>query len=254
MMGGLMMMRFLARLLAVSSVMLLPQAALSADKLTVFAAASMKDALEEAGETYAAQSGVDVVFSFAASSVLAKQIEAGAPADIFISADREWMDWLKERNLIAPETEAMIAGNRLVVAAAPETKATNDPRGLLSTRFAMGDPTHVPAGKYAQAALQSLGLWEEVQPNAVFTENVRIALEFVRRGELDAAIVYGSDRDAAPELVTAYTFPENSHSPIVYPAAVTAKGQDGARAFVEFLAGEEGRRIFEARGFTAPAL
>jgi molybdate transport system substrate-binding protein len=246
---------FSASLLSAMFLLLMPAMAFSADKLTVFAAASMKDALEEAGKIYAVQSETAVVFSFAASSVLAKQIEAGAPADAFVSADREWMDWLKERDLVKPDTEAVIAGNRLVVASPAGTEPATEPGVLLSAgRFAMGDPAHVPAGKYGRTALESLGLWDKIQPNAIFAENVRVALEFVRRGEVAAAIVYRSDLNGAPELAIAYTFPEDSHPPVVYPAAVTAKGRESARAFIEFLAGREGRRIFEARGFTAPAL
>lgn len=243
------MVRFFQAML-VLAMLALPQAGQAQETLTVFAAVSMKDSLEEAAKAFEAEGGEKIVFSFAASSVLAKQIEADAPADAFVSADLAWMDWAAERDLIKPETRRLIAGNALVIAAPAGTAAVADPAALLgSGRFAMGDPEHVPAGRYAKAALESLDLWDKVKANAVFGENVRIALEFVRRGEVGAAIVYGSDRNAAPELTTAYVFPADSHAPVIYPAAVIAGGKDAA-AFLDFLSGEAGQAIFAARGFS----
>lgn len=220
------------------------------EQITVFAAASMKDALEEAARSYEAENGVKVVLSLAASSVLAKQIEADAPADVFVSADLAWMDWLAERHLIATATRRNLASNRLVIAAPAGSAPVKESSRLLAAgRFAMGDPEHVPAGKYAKAALEKLGLWDQVRSNAVFAENVRVALEFVRRGEVGAAIVYGSDRNAAPELAEAYQFPADSHPLIVYPAAVTADGDQAAAGFLDYLASQRGQAIFARFGF-----
>lgn len=224
--------------------------ALAADRLTVFAAASMKDAIDRAAVEYEALSGHRIAVSYASSSVLARQIEAGAPADLFISANTDWMEWLAERRLIRADSRRIIAGNSLVIAAAPGTAPASDPAELLGTRFAMGDPSHVPAGKYARTALESLGLWDAVAPNAVFGENVRVALELAGRGEVRAAIVYGSDQKAAAGLVRAYAFPPTSHAPIVYPAAATRDGAREAETFLGFLTSEQGRRIFSDLGFS----
>ncbi|MDN2567283.1 molybdate ABC transporter substrate-binding protein [Aquibium sp. A9E412] len=242
---------------ALFAVLLLAGAALrpaaAADTVTVFAAASMKDAIDRAAVAYERMASVDVVVSFAASSVLAKQIAAGAPADLYISANVDWMDWLEAADALLPGSRLTIAGNTLVVAAPPGSAPQDDPAGLLGGgRFAMGDPSHVPAGRYGRAALESLGLWEAVRGNAVFTENVRVALDYVRRGEVAAGIVYGSDRAAAPGLVAVYTFAEGSHPAIAYPAALTAGAKPAAAGFLEFLAGAEGQAIFAALGF-APA-
>jgi molybdate transport system substrate-binding protein len=227
--------------------------AASTSGITVFAAASMKDVLEHSAKEYLAAHGVAVVFSFASSSILARQIQAGAAADAFISADEEWMDWLAERDLIQTNSRTVITGNTLVIAAAPANTAREDPSELVADRFAMGDPAHVPAGRYAQSALETLGLWERVRPNAVLAENVRVALEYARRGEVGAAIVYGSDLQVAPDLTAAYVFPPESHPPITYPAAVVADGSDKAADFIDFLSAEAGQRIFALYGFEATA-
>ena len=223
----------------------------AAEKVTVFAAASMKDVLDAAVADFKAKGGSDVVVSLAASSVLAKQVEAGAPANIFISADLDWMDYLDERNLIDKDSRRIIAGNALVIAAAE--KGSGDVELLQQGRFAMGDPSNVPAGKYGKAALESLGAWSDVEKNAVFTENVRVALEFVRKGEVSAAIVYASDRAAAPGLVEAYRFPANSHNPIVYPAAAIGTVTPETKAFLDYLSGEAGQAIISEKGFVPAA-
>ncbi|WP_367718091.1 molybdate ABC transporter substrate-binding protein [Nitratireductor sp. GISD-1A_MAKvit] len=221
-----------------------------AEKLTVFAAASMKDAIERAAGEYQAAGGDEVVVSFASSSVLARQIEAGAPADVYISANTDWMAYLVERDLVRTESETIIAGNNLVIAAAEGTEPMESPDTLLNERFAMGDPSHVPAGKYARTALEKLDLWKDVEKNAVFGENVRVALELASRGEVKAAIVYGSDQKAAGDLVRAYVFPAKSHAPILYPAAATKDGAESAEAFLAFLKSEAGRTIFTDLGFS----
>ncbi|EKF17019.1 molybdate ABC transporter substrate-binding protein [Nitratireductor pacificus] len=225
----------------------------AADRLTLFAAASMKDAMDRAVVTYGAAGGGDVVVSFASSSVLARQIEAGAPADLFISANKDWMDYLSERDLVRSGSERVIAGNSLVIAAAEGTEPVSDPELLLDTRFAMGDPSHVPAGKYAKTALESLGLWSKLEKNAVFGENVRVALELANRGEVKAAIVYGSDQKAAGGLARAYTFPSGSHAPVIYPAAAMKDASPEAEAFLDFLTSEAGQAIFAELGFSPAA-
>lgn len=246
-----MLLKSLMQRLAVLALCLFSALAQAEEPITVFAAASMRDALEAASAEYETAVGSRPVFSFAASSVLARQIEAGAPVDIFISADEEWMDWAAERGLIVRETRRVIAGNELVIAAPNATAPVENPARLLAARFAMGDPAHVPAGRYAQTALKTLGLWEMVRANAVFGENVRVALELVRRGEVAAAIVYASDHQAAPELSVAFIFPGETHPPIVYPAALVAGGNEQATALLDFLSGEAGQRIFAAHGFSA---
>jgi len=206
----------------------------AAEKVTVFAAASMKE----------------VVASFASSSVLAKQIEQGAPAQIFISADLDWMDYVEKAGAIDKASRKVIAGNALVIATQKDTPK-GEAKGLLGGgRFAMGDPSNVPAGKYGKAALEKLDVWKDVEKNAVFAENVRVALQYVSRGEVGAAIVYASDRAAAPGLVEAYRFPADSHAPILYPAALVAKNEtDAARAFLAFLESDAGQAIIKDKGF-----
>ncbi len=221
----------------------------AADKVTVFAAASMKDVVDEAAKQFKAKDGTEVVASYAASSALAKQVEAGAPAQIFISADEDWMDYLDTRKLIDKPTRKIVAGNALVIATQKDTPKA-DAKDLLSSRFAMGDPSNVPAGKYGKAALEKLDLWKAVEKNAVFAENVRVALQYVSRGEVKAAIVYASDRAVSPELVEAYRFPASSHKPIVYPAALVAKNEtDAAKSFLAFLESDAGQAIIAEKGF-----
>lgn len=229
----------------------------AAEQITVFAAASMKDVIEEAAKQFKEKDGIDVVASFAASSVLAKQVEAGAPASIFVSADLDWMDYLQERKLIEDESRAVIAGNALVIATHKD-KADSDLEKLLGARFAMGDPSNVPAGKYGKAALEHLNIWGKVEGNAVFTENVRVALQYVSRDEVNAAIVYASDRAVTTDLVEAYRFPADSHKPILYPAALVKGaegkgGSDEAKAFLAFLESDAGQAIIADKGFVKAA-
>ncbi|QND53956.1 molybdate ABC transporter substrate-binding protein [Phyllobacterium sp. 628] len=222
--------------------------AYAAEKITVFAAASMKEVIEAAAVKFEAKTGTKVTSSFAASSVLAKQIEQGAPANIFISADLDWMDYLEQRDLIDKPSRKIVAANALVILT---KKDKGDAAAILGAgRFAMGDPSNVPAGKYGKAALESLKVWEGVSKNAVFTENVRAALEFVSRGEANAAIVYASDHTAAPDLVEAYRFAGSTHKPILYPAASVGKEASAeGKAFLEFLSSPEGQEIITSKGF-----
>lgn len=233
-------------------VILAPAPSEAAERITVFAAASLKELMDSVVPAFEAEAGIETVVSLAASSVLARQIEAGAPADIYVSADREWMDWLAERGLVQGESRRTVAGNELVIAAA-STPGSAEPSVILAEgRFAMGDPSHVPAGRYAKAALSSLGIWERVQSRAVFGENVRVALELARRGEVKAAIVYRSDQIAAEGLSRLYTFPPESHPPIAYLAATTAQARAGAEAFLEFLSSDTGQAVFRELGFAPP--
>jgi len=234
----------------------LPASAQSAP-VTVFAAASLKDVLEEAGKGFTASGGPEVRFSFAASSALAKQIENGAPADVFASADLQWMDDVAAKSLIKPETRINLLGNSLVIvapAASPLTKldltAEALSKALGDGRLATGEVNSVPVGLYAKAALQKLGLWQAVENHLAQTENVRAALVFVSRGEVPLGIVYATDALADPKVKIVATFPPDSHEPIVYPFAVTKAAQtEGAAAFLAFLKGPTAKAIFEKYGF-----
>ncbi len=224
--------------------------AIAADKITVFAAASLKDVMEQAANDFKVETGTEVTVSLAASSALAKQLEAGAPAQVFISADEKWMDYVQEKNLIDPATRAIVARNELVIAVAAGSALTGEAAAVLGNeKFAMADPENVPAGKYGKASLEKLGLWKGVQGNAVYAENVRAALAFVDKGELNAAIVYASDAFVDKNVKVALVFDPSTHPAIVYPAAVVKDGGEPAKAFVAFLSGEKGQKLFVDKGF-----
>jgi molybdate transport system substrate-binding protein len=227
-----------------------------AETITVFAAASLKDAFDENAKAFQAQSGDRVVVSYAASSALAKQIEAGAPADLFISADLDWMDYLAQRRLIKTDTRRNLLRNRLVLIAPADSKVSVEIApgfplaGLLGNgRLAMANPDAVPAGKYGKASLEALGVWKDVQSKVASTENVRAALMLVSRGEAPLGIVYRTDAAADPKVRVAGIFPENTHPPIIYPIAVTVVGKPAAMAFVAWLNKPEARAIFQKHGF-----
>lgn len=231
----------------------LSSAAQSQSPVTVFAAISMKEALEAAAARYRDLTGQPVVHALASSSVLARQIDAGARADLFVSANSDWMDWLADRRAVDAASRRDIAGNRLVVARRDGVSAGTPAEALAgSGRVAMGDPSHVPAGIYARRALEQSGLWPNVSQRAVFGENVRVALTIVERGEVEAAIVYRSDMRAVPGLSAAHVFDPASHGAIVYPAALTLGASEAARAYLDFLAGDEAAAIFMQHGFVAP--
>ena len=226
--------------------------------LTVFAAASLKEALDDAAAAYRKQTGVPVRVSYAASSALARQIEQGAPADVFFSADLEWMDYLQQRNRLDVATRRSLLGNRLVLIAPRASKAQVDlkrPATLLAAlgdgRLAVGQTRTVPAGKYAKASLESLSLWNGVRPRLAESESVRAALMLVARGETPLGIVYASDAKAEPGVRVVATFPEDSHPPIVYPVAALrgARAAQAAR-FVQWLASPAADALFTKRGFT----
>jgi molybdate transport system substrate-binding protein len=227
-------------------------------KLVIFAAASLKDALDEVNTAYEHEKGRETTTSYAASSTLAKQIEAGAPADVFISADLDWMDYLAKRNLIKPDTRANLLGNRLVLIApvAADGKldiAPNFPlaRALGNGRLAIADPSGVPAGRYAKAALEALGVWSSVADRLAPAENVRATLALVSRGEAPLGIVYQTDANSDKGVQIVGTFPASTHPPIIYPIAVIgASTNPGAPGYVAFLKSPTARPIFEKQGFT----
>lgn len=237
-------------------ILLLP-ATVAADTLTVFAAASLKDALDENARAYEIKSGDRIAVSYAASSALAKQIEAGAPADLFISADLDWMDYLERRHLIKTDTRQNLLRNRLVLIAPADSKVSVNiaPGFPLATllgngRLAMANPDAVPAGKYGKASLEALGVWKDVQSKVAAAENVRAALMLVSRGEAPLGIVYGTDAAADPKVRVVGVFPENTHPPILYPIAVTSIGKPVADAFLKWLGEPRARTIFEKHGFS----
>lgn len=237
----------------------------AADKpLVVFAAASLKNALDAVAREWTGSSGVEVKASYAASSALARQLEQDAPADLFISADTAWMDYVADRKLIATDSRLDLLGNRLVLVAGSDWKKGDVDLGpgfdlssaLGAGRLAMGDVNSVPAGRYGKAALVSLGLWESVASRVAGAENVRAALALVARGEAPLGVVYKTDAAADPSVRIVGTFPADSHPAIVYPAARLATSDNGqAAAFLKYLASAPARKIFEAAGFAvlAPA-
>lgn len=245
-----------ALLLAVAALLARPAAA---EPVTVFGAASLTDALQAVGRSYAEHGGAPVRFSFASSSTLARQIEAGAPAQVFCSANQAWMDDVDKRGLVEPGTRVSPIGNSLVLIApkaAHAGPATIDAKlDLLARlgpygRLALGDPAHVPAGIYARQALQALGLWAALQPRLAPADNVRAALALVARGEAPYGIVYGTDAAISDEVVVVGTFPAGSHPPITYPCAILAGQADAAtRAFFGFLTGPDALAIFARFGF-----
>jgi molybdate transport system substrate-binding protein len=244
---------------ALAAGMLEAPAHAAGQSVTVFAAASLKTALDDIAAQWRKETGRTARISYAASGPLAKQIEAGAPADIFISADVAWMDYAAARKLIKPETRRNLLGNALVLVAPADSKqqpmeinAQTDLTGFLGAdgRLAMGQPRSVPAGAYAQNALTSLGLWDKVKDRIAQTESVRATLLFVARGEAPAGIVYRSDAHAERHVKVLGTFPESSHPPIVYPIAlIAASTHPDAKAFYDYLAMPAASAIFKRESF-----
>lgn len=234
----------------------LPASAMAAT-LTVFAAASLTNAYEEIGAAFHQKTGHVVRFSFAASSALARQIESGAPADLFASADEQWMDYLATRKRIVPDSRFSPVGNQLVMVAPTaqarplELRPGFDLAGALGKgRLATGDPAHVPVGKYAQSALTALGVWNIAEPKLVRADSVRAALALVERGEVPLGIVYATDAAVARGVAVVGRFPASSHAPIQYPVAIVA-GRDAppAREFLAFLRSETALAIYRKYGF-----
>ena len=233
--------------------------ALAQDKsLTVFAAASMKNALDDVSAAYTARTGVRIVVSYAASSALAKQIEQGAPADIFASADTDWMDYAIARKTINGPTRTNLLGNSLVLIAPKDSgldKVAIGPGFDLAKlagddRIASGDVKAVPSGKYAKAALEKLGAWQAAEPKFAMAESVRAALALVARGEAPLGIVYSTDARIEPGVRIVGTFPADSHPAIIYPVAATATARPEAAAYLAFLRSLAAKAIFEKYGFS----
>ncbi|MER9598904.1 MULTISPECIES: molybdate ABC transporter substrate-binding protein [unclassified Mesorhizobium] len=233
-------------------------AARAEDKVVVFAAASLKDGLDAVNRACEADVGEAATISYAASSALAKQIEGGAPADVFISADLDWMKYLSDKKLTKPGTEVKLLGNQIVLIAPQDSKVETriekgfDLAGLVGDgKLAMGDFKAVPAGKYGKAALESLGVWSSVEGKVAQAENVRAALKLVSTGEAALGIVYATDAHAEPGVRVIGTFPADSHPPIIYPVAQLAdsKGKD-TPAFLKCLQSAKAGELFKAQGFT----
>jgi len=226
-------------------------------ELLVFAAASLANALDEIGMAYTQKTQQHVKFSYAASSALARQLEAGSRADAFMSADLEWMDYVQARNLIDRSTRRNVLSNRLVLVAPADSKielkiAPGFALGAAlgsNGRLATGDPESVPVGKYARSALTSLGVWNDVADRLVRADNVRSALAFIARGETPLGIVYETDAKVEKRVRIVDFFPEDSHPPIVYPVAVTAHARPATRQFIEFLQSSPAQETFKKYGF-----
>jgi molybdate transport system substrate-binding protein len=225
--------------------------------LVVFAAASLKNALDAVNAQWQKETGKKATISYAASPALAKQMEQGAPAQMFISADLDWMDYVEKKNLIKPETRSNLLGNRIVlIAPKDKAKAVDIKPGfdlakvLGDGRLAMANVDAVPAGRYGKAALEKLGVWGSVSGKLAQAENVRAALLLVSRGEAPGGIVYATDAASDKGVAIVGTFPENTHPPIVYPIALTTSAGPDAAAFLTYVKSGKARHLFEAQGFT----
>ncbi len=241
--------------------LLLPLSARAGDRLVIFAAASLKNALDNVSAAYTSETDGEVVVSYAGSSALARQIEQGAPADVFISADVDWMDYLSSRGLTKRGTELRLLGNSLVLIApsASDAETTIEPGFDLAAligggRLAIANTDAVPAGKYAKAALEALGVWDTVKDRTAQAENVRAALALVSTGEAPLGIVYLTDAMADTDVRIVGRFPAETHPPIVYPAAVLSGSDNPASSdYLEFVGGDTARTLFEAQGFAVIA-
>jgi molybdate transport system substrate-binding protein len=229
------------------------------EQITVFAAASLKNALDDVNAAFTKATGIKVVTSYEASSALAKQIEAGAPADVFISADLRWMDYVAEHKLIDPNTRANLLGNKLVLIAPTDSKLANvtiadgfDLAKLAGDgRIAVADVKAVPAGLYAKAALEKLGAWAAAEPKLAQAENVRATLAFVARGETPVGIVYETDAKIEPKVKIIATFPDSSYPPVTYPVAATSSTKKSVVGqYLNFLRSAAAKAVFERYGFS----
>ena len=226
--------------------------------ILVFAAASMKNALDDVDAAFTKATGIKATASYAASSALMKQIEGGAPADVFVSADVDWMDYGASHKLIRDDTRINLLGNALVLIAAKDSPIGQVTIGegfdlaklAGNGRIATGDIRAVPVGLYAKAALEKLGIWAAVEPKLAMTENVRVALTLVARGEASLGIVYATDAKVEPNVKVIGTFPDSSHPPIVYPAAATRDAKPEAKSYLDYLHSQAAKAVLEKYGFT----
>jgi len=252
------MRRILGVVVSLALLWAVPGVAARADQVTVLAAASLTDVLGQIDGDFQKQSGNTVKAAFGGSSALAKQLEAGAPADLFISADVPWMDYVAKANLIDPASRGNLLGNHLVLVA-PQDSAVNageitsafDLAGALKGgKLSVADTNAVPAGKYAKAALTKLGMWDKVEKSLAQAENVRAALALVERNEAPLGIVYQTDASVAKVKVVG-TFPDDSHPPIIYPVALTVQGakSDAAKAYLAYLKSDAAKAVFQKAGF-----
>ena len=231
------------------------------ETLTVFAAASLKNAVDDIDAAFAQATGVKVAASYAASSALAKQIEQGAPADVFASADLDWMDYAHAKKLIKDDTRINLLGNRLVLIASKDSALADVPIGpgfdlaalAGDGRIVTGDVRAVPVGRYAKAALEKLGAWPKAEPKMAMAESVRAALALVARGEAPLGIVYETDAKVEPNVKIIGRFPTDSHPPIIYPFAATATAKPQAERYLGFLRSPAAKTMFERYGFTVLA-
>lgn len=248
----------LALVVSVGCAAAIPAQSQEAQQITVFAAASLTNALEEVATVYAEKNGTRPKLSFASSSILAKQIESGAGAQVYLSADEAWMDYLQTRDLLDADTRKSLLGNGLVLVVPSDKPFTVEItadgswlKQLPEGRIAVGDPAHVPAGKYAKESLTKLGAWEAAEPRLARADNVRNALVLVERGEAVAGVVYSTDAAISKAVKVAGKFPEDSHKPISYPVALLRDQDKGeARMFYDFLMTPEARAIFVKYGFS----
>lgn len=250
----------LKRLLGAAAALVLAfgAGAAKAENVSVFAAASTTNAINEIGELFKAKTGNAITPSYASSSTLAKQVEQGAPAQVFISADLKWVDYLAEKKLINAESRTNLLGNTLVLIAPADSavksvqidKATDLVKLLGDGRLSTGDPDHVPVGLYAKQALETMGQWKGIEPKLARAESVRAALALVERGEAPLGIVYSTDAAVAKKVKVVGTFPESLHDTIVYPVALIAgKETPAARALLDFLKSNEAKGVFAKYGF-----
>jgi molybdate transport system substrate-binding protein len=234
-----------------------PPARAQDKSISVFAAASLKNAVDDVNKAFTAASGIKVIVSYAATSALVKQIESGAPADLFISADLRWMDYAAKHGLIKIETRVNLLGNKLVLIAPNDSKLDAitigkgfDIAALAGDgRIAVADTEAVPAGRYAKAALETIGAWPMAKKKLAQADNVRAALAYVSRGEAPVGIVYATDAKIDPRVKIVGVFPEHSHPPIVYPVAATIAAKPAASRYLSFLRTSRAKTIFEASGF-----
>lgn len=249
---------YLSFVVAAALLAVQPQARSQEKTLTVFAAASMKNALDEVDTAYTAKTGVKISASYAASSALAKQIEQGAPADVFVSADTDWMDYGIRNKSIAEATRTNLLGNVIVLIAPKDSKIENititkdfNLAALAGDgKIATGDVMSVPVGKYAKAALERLRAWDAAAPKFAMADSVRAALTLVARGEAALGVVYATDAKIEPGVKVIGTFPADSHPPIIYPVAATASAKPEAKDYLTFLQSSSARMTFEKYGFT----